>query len=93
MELVIELDKEMYEDANILIVKDLPELKKSIAEGKPLQKGHGNLIDIEKAKKFLYERLDRLGDDELYDIFSRIIDDMYNELPSVIEADKAESEE
>ena len=42
-----------------------------------------NAISREKAKQFLYERLDRLNDDELYDIFSRIIDDMYNELPSV----------
>ena len=40
-------------------------------------------ISREKVKQFLYERLDRLNDDELYDIFSRIIDDMYNELPSV----------
>lgn len=36
-----------------------------------------------KAKQFLYERLNRLNDDELYDIFSKIIDDMYNELPSM----------
>ena len=40
-------------------------------------------ISREKARQFLYERLDRLNDDELYDIFSRIIDDMYNELPPV----------
>lgn len=40
-------------------------------------------VKREDAKKFLYERLDRLNDDELYDIFSKIIDDMYNELPSV----------
>ena len=40
-------------------------------------------ISREHAKQFLYERIDRLNDDELYDIFSRIIDDMYNELPSV----------
>lgn len=40
-------------------------------------------ISREEAKQFLYERIDRLNDDELYDIFSRIIDDIYNELPSV----------
>lgn len=40
-------------------------------------------VSREKAKQFLYERIDRLNDDELYDIFSRIIDDMYNELPSI----------
>lgn len=32
-----------------------------------------------------------LNDDELYDIFSKIIDDMYNELSSV--TPKVESEE
>lgn len=40
-------------------------------------------ISRKKVKQFLYERIDRLNDNELYDIFSRIIDDMYNELPSV----------
>ena len=40
-------------------------------------------ISREKANQFLYERLDRLNDDELYDIFSKVIDDMYNELPSI----------
>lgn len=40
-------------------------------------------ISREKAKQFLYKRLDIINDDELYDIFSRIIDDMYNELPFV----------
>ncbi len=40
-------------------------------------------ISRENTKQFLYERLDKLNDNELYDIFSRIIDDMYNELPPV----------
>ena len=48
----------------------------------------GDCISREKAKQFLYERLDRLNDDELYDIFSVIIDDMYNELPSVEQESK-----
>lgn len=39
-----------------------------------------DVISREEAKQFLYERIDRLNDDELYDIFSKIIDDMYNEL-------------
>lgn len=37
-------------------------------------------IDRNEARQFLYERLDRLNNNELYDIFSTIIDDMYNEL-------------
>ena len=40
-------------------------------------------VSREQAKKFLYEEIERLHDDGLYDCFSRIIDDMYNELPSV----------
>lgn len=33
MKLVIDIPEDMYKDANILIVKDLPELKKIIANG------------------------------------------------------------
>lgn len=40
-------------------------------------------ISREEAKHFLYERLDELNNDELYDIFSTIIDEMYNELPPI----------
>jgi hypothetical protein len=49
-------------------------------------------ISREKAKQFLYERLDRLNDDELYDIFSKAIDDMYNELPPVTPQPQATQE-
>ena len=41
-------------------------------------------ISREHAKQFLYYEIERLHDDSLYDCFARIIDDMYNELPSVI---------
>lgn len=47
------------------------------------QEPSGDAVSREDANKFLYERIERLNDDELYDIFSKIIDDMYNELPSV----------
>lgn len=33
MKLIIDIPEDMYKDANILIVKDLPELKKIIANG------------------------------------------------------------
>lgn len=45
MKLVIDIPEDMYKDANILIVKDFPELKRAIANGIPLPKGHGELID------------------------------------------------
>ena len=40
-------------------------------------------ISRQQAKAYLYDRIDRLKDNELYDIFSVIIDGMVNELPSV----------
>ncbi|SCW63329.1 hypothetical protein SAMN05660484_02165 [Eubacterium ruminantium] len=73
-----------YTNATDYLIKritDIESLEQQLCE---------DCISREKAKQFLYERLDRLNDDELYDIFSRIIDDMYNELPPVTL--KAESE-
>lgn len=67
------LDKELEYQAIDMAIKAL--------EQKPCE----DYISREKAKQFLYERLDIINDDELYDIFSRIIDDMYNELPFVSE--------
>ena len=66
-----------YTNATDYLIKritDIESLEQQLCE---------DCISREKAKQFLYERLDRLNDDELYDIFSRIIDDMYNELPPV----------
>lgn len=51
MQIVIDIPEDMYNDVNILIVKDLPELKKIIANGIPLPKGHGDLIDRDKLEK------------------------------------------
>ena len=39
-------------------------------------------VSIEQAKKYLYAKIDGLCDDE-YNTFSKIIDDMYNELQPV----------
>ena len=46
-------------------------------------KACGNAISKQQAKTYLYDRINRLKDDELYDIFSVIIDDMVNDLSSV----------
>ena len=43
----------------------------------------GDCISRQQAKAYLYDRINRLEDNELYDIFSVIIDDMVNELPSI----------
>lgn len=49
--------------------------KKLVRDLKPCE----DYISREEARQFLYERINRLNNDELYDIFSKIIDDMYNE--------------
>ena len=46
MKLIIDIPEEMYNDANILIVKDFPEIKKAIVNGTPLPKHHGKIVDI-----------------------------------------------
>ena len=58
--------------------EEIDEIEKAL-EQEPCE----DCISREDARQFLYERLDRLNDGELYDIFSKIIDCMYNELPSV----------
>lgn len=88
MQIVIDIPEDVYNRialaprcASLLdAYNDRDMFVKAIQNGTPLD----DCISREKAKRFLYERLDRLNDDELYDIFSRIIDDMYNELPSII---------
>lgn len=50
--------------------------------GQPKQPSE-DCISREHAKQFLYYEIEHLHDDSLYDCFARIIDDMYNELPSV----------
>lgn len=68
-----------YPNCDHTIQDDVTEIIIKALEQEPCD----DCISRERAKQFLYERIDRLNDDELYDIFSRIIDDMYNELPPV----------
>lgn len=51
------------------------------------QEPYKGCISIEEVKQSLYKKLNGF-DDELYDIFSKIIDDMYNELSSVVPQSK-----
>lgn len=84
MEILIDIPDNVYND-----IKSGKNIITNISlNGTPLPKGHGKLVDVEQAKKFLYEEIELLHDDGLYDCFSRIIDDMYNELHTIIEADK-----
>lgn len=68
------------EQAERFVIQRLSELP---PVGKDTNASSTDCVSREEAKQFLYERLDRLNDNKLYDTFSVIIDDMYNELPSV----------
>ena len=63
----------------IHFINDLMALEQLLFTEQPCE----DCISREGAKKFLYEEIELLHDDGLYDCFSRIIDDMYNELPPV----------
>ena len=86
IELVIKLDEEKF---NILKNKMYcgiydADLYKAIANGTPLPKGHGDLKDMED----IYEALEGWDDDTGW-----IVDTIDNLAPTIIEADKAESED
>ncbi len=93
MKLIIDIPEDMYNDANILIVKNLPELKKAIANGKPLPKGHGRLIDADKfienyeeSAQFTMTLLPQYAN-EIKERTDEICTDIEN-APTIIEADK-----
>ena len=45
-------------------------------------------VNRDEVRNFLYEKIDGLNNDEMYDIFSNIIDKMYEELtPTIINKD------
>lgn len=56
MKLMIDIPEDTYNDANILIVKDLPELKRIIANGIPVST-EGDLISREALRKAFHERI------------------------------------
>jgi hypothetical protein len=61
-----------------------------IANGKPLPKGHGRLIDADDAER---ERQNVLDCEIEHPMYPCTIRDVLEGAPTIIEADKAESEE
>ena len=89
----IELVIKIPEDKFSLIINKLycgiydPDLYKAIANGTPLPKGHGDLIDRKELLENKYEI------DSMYCEYDEVVnvDDIKDATP-IIEADKAESE-
>ena len=89
MKVVIDIDEEEYK-AILDCAKKSPEYlnccELMIADGKPLPKGHGRLIDADKLKTHFIGT--ELGTDlEVY------LEPTIINAPTIIEADKAESED
>lgn len=88
MQIVMEIDDDVYKRALVYkgerltssIANDLSELITAVANGTPLPKGHGRLIDADKLWD-AYHSND-------YDFYEAIDD-----IPTIVEADKEESEE
>lgn len=97
MQIVIDIDEnvftrlfdngtEDYEIAN----DDLFAIAKAIRKGTPLPKGHGKLVDVGQCdRKLFYQQCG--GADSLITVESAF--DMLMSLPTIIEADGAESEQ
>ena len=93
MKLVIEIDEERYSDVKNQVKNGIDNpLKVIIANGKPLPKGHGRLIDADALVKKMEEREEKLKDDrsmwETATVETAL--DMY--APTIIEADGGDAE-
>jgi hypothetical protein len=94
IELVIKIAEESYKEIKKIVAdrNDHYFLENIIANGIPLPKGHGRLVDADAVVKKMEEREEELKDDrsmwETAGVETAL--DMY--APTIIEADKAESE-
>ena len=93
MQIVIDIPEEDFERCKKRFQMRIDIMGDAIAKGTPLPKGHGDLIDRDK---FL-ERVEKDREHEIY-MHSWEADDVLQRLdswyaPTIIEADKAESEE
>ena len=108
MKMVVDIDDDMYKSvANNDVVYVLGDadwilLENAIANGTPLPKGHGNLIQREdaeaifkNARKALYEqsRKERIKDLQTREMMLLNAEQFIHLIPPIIEADKAESED
>lgn len=89
MQLVVEISEDTFFD--LKKKQNRTEVDNAVLNGTPLPEGHGRLIDADEYKEHLYacETNDRPSNImELYERLATV-----DEAPTIIEADKAESEE
>lgn len=95
MKLIIDLPDEvktLFDNADLFELKDYYDFNstigKAIKNGTPLPKGHGKLVDIEDVKDNIRKWRGYLDED----MMTRINFTMDNNIPTIIESDKIESE-
>ena len=88
MQIVINIPKGRYED--ILSGKEFTlyqcDVREVLKNGTLLPKGHGKLIDADACKKNKKDFCEKSTRTNWYDI----IDDLFDDAPAIIEADKGE---
>lgn len=98
MQIVIDIPEYMYKE--LIEKENHSTIDSVILDGTPLPKGHGRLIDADELKKVYDERISRLYALNKKDNPSRESKicatnwccNTIGEMPTIIEADKAESE-
>ena len=95
MQIVIDISAEDFE--NVKCGRGaVSMMRKAIIHGTPLPKGHGRLIDADELKTLSYEVLVDTDNPNRADGLSAcngIVEDDIDLAPTIIEADKAESED
>lgn len=96
MQIVIDIPEEMYKrvcdlDAYVLGDADDILIENAIANGTPLPKGHGRLIDADMLDDVIMQMNENGSEITRYEY--KMIDDVLFEMQTIIKADKAESED
>lgn len=89
MKVVIDIDENVYTrlfDCGIYNSIDMLNVCTIVRKGTPLPKGHGRLIDMKKLQNFVSRYTE-------HDAVQLILADREDYIPTIIEADKVESED
>lgn len=93
MKIVIDIPEELYKAYKgrppMLGDEGMDSIAQAIANGTPLPKGHGRLIDAKQAEERLRQAFD---EHEGHNSLARYIVRNPSETPTIIEADKGEQE-
>ena len=104
MKIIIDIPEKTYEQLKFLNKQGFGTvIDEAVANGTPLPKGHGRLIDADALKKYIDDCDCCVGcEDESYgcaykckcpDYLDKDMERIINNQPTIIEADKAEGEE